>query len=473
MVFSNLVFLFVFLPTVLVTIYLIRPELRNILLLVFSLFFYAWGEPTYIFLMILSIAINYLFGLMIDKFERRQELKKFILVVAVLGNLSILGYYKYSQFLIDNLNSLFGFSLEMESISLPIGISFYTFQAMSYVIDVYRKDGFVQKNPINLALYVALFPQLIAGPIVRYNEIMDQLKSRIMNVQKFSDGIQIFIIGLAKKVLIANEMAIMADEIFAKQPADISVSLAWLGIIAYSLQIYFDFSGYSDMAVGLGKMFGFEFPKNFNYPYTSKSIAEFWRRWHITLSSWFRDYVYIPLGGNRVSKFKVYRNLFIVWTLTGFWHGASWTFLAWGFYYGLIIAIEKAVWGKVLRKLWSPIQHVYVILLFMIGWVFFRADNFTYSIDYIQTMFGLSGRPFMENITMFYLHDYSIVLLVAILFSMPVYEWVKAAIKRLSKKFVVNTIIDLLRIALIFIIFLFSITHLVNSTYNPFIYFRF
>jgi alginate O-acetyltransferase complex protein AlgI len=473
MVFSNLVFLFMFLPVVLVATYIIRPKLRNIVLLAFSLFFYAWGEPQYIFLMLFSIAINYIFGLMMGKFEHHKSLKQFILAFAVLGNLAVLGYYKYSQFLMDNLNSLFGLSIELEPVPLPIGISFYTFQAMSYVIDVYRKDGYVQKNPINLALYVALFPQLIAGPIIRYNDIMDQLKSRVTNVQRFSEGIQIFILGLAKKVLIANQMAVMADEIFAKQPSEISVSLAWLGIIAYTLQIYFDFSGYSDMAVGLGKMFGFDFPRNFNYPYISKSISEFWRRWHITLSSWFRDYVYIPLGGNRVSKFKVYRNIFIVWTLTGFWHGASWTFIAWGFYYGLIIAIEKAGWGKVLSTLWAPIQHFYVVLLFMIGWVFFRADNFTYSIDYIQTMFGLNGRPFMENITMYYLNDYSIVLLVAILFSMPVYEWGKTVIKKYFIHSFTKIMIDLLHIALILVLFVVSITHLVNSTYNPFIYFRF
>ena len=473
MVFSNLVFLFVFLPAVLITVYLIRPEFRNIALLAFSLFFYAWGEPKYVFLMLLSIALNYIFGLIIHRFESRKNIKRLALYLAVVGNLAILGYYKYIGFFIDNLNALFDLSIQVESVPLPIGISFYTFQAISYVVDVYRKDGFVQKNPIDIALYISLFPQLMAGPIVRYNEIMEQLMSRVVNVQRFSEGIRIFIFGLAKKVLIANQMAVIADDIFAKQPSEISVTLAWLGILAYSLQIYFDFSGYSDMAVGLGKMFGFDFPRNFHYPYFAKSITEFWRRWHITLGSWFRDYVYIPLGGNRVSTLKLYRNILVVWTLTGFWHGASWTFLAWGLYYGIIISIEKAGLLSILGKLWAPIQHLYVILLFMIGWVFFRANNFTYSIEYIQTMFGLNGRPFTESLTFFYLNDYLLILVIAIVFSIPVYEWVTATMEKMSRSLVTRGIFDTVNILFLFIIFVISIIHLVNSTYNPFIYFRF
>ena len=473
MVFSNLVFLFIFLPVVLFTVYSIKPGLRNVALLIFSLLFYAWGEPQYIFLMLFSIAFNYILGILIERFEEKNAIRKYLLIAAIIINLAILGYYKYSPFLIENINSLFGLSIAMDPLPLPIGISFYTFQAMSYIIDIYRRNGYVQKNPINLALYIAIFPALIAGPIIRYNDIMDQLKARITSLQKFSEGIQIFIIGLAKKVLIANQMAVVADEIFAKQPSEISVSLAWLGIIAYSLQIYFDFSGYSDMAVGLGRMFGFDFPRNFNYPYISKSISEFWRRWHITLSSWFRDYVYIPLGGSRVAKWKIYRNILVVWTLTGFWHGASWTFLAWGFYYGFIIAIEKAGWGKVLSKLWSPIQHFYVILLFIIGWVFFRADNFTYSINYIQTMLGLNGRPLLENITMYYLNDYGLILIIAVLFSMPLYEWIKAVLIKNKLRASTKMGIDLVHIFFVLVIFTICITRLVNSTYNPFIYFRF
>lgn len=392
--------------------------------------------------------------------------------MAVALNLLILGYYKYINFLIANINSLLDMNMQYETVILPIGISFYTFQAMSYVIDVYRQEDKVQKNPLDLALYVALFPQLIAGPIVRYSEVMDQLKTRVVTLTKFAEGIKIFIIGLAKKVLIANQVGLIADEIFSKNPDEMSVTLAWVGIIAYSLQIYFDFSGYSQMAIGLGKLFGFNFPINFNYPYISKSISEFWRRWHITLGSWFRDYVYIPLGGNRVSKWKNYRNLFIVWGLTGLWHGASWTFIAWGLYYGLIIIIEKSGWEALLKKLWTPIQHVYVILIFMIGWVFFRADDFGYSLKYIATMFGLSGTRVHEPLTMFYLHNYGLVLLIAIIVSMPIVPWIQAKLSMahsMAGQVVKQFILPPLYLAL----FVLCIIHLTNSTFNPFIYFRF
>jgi alginate O-acetyltransferase complex protein AlgI len=472
LVFSNLVFLFVFLPILLVTYFFAFKKLQNMVLLVFSLVFYAWGEPKYVFLMIFSIILNYVFGLIIYRVRENVSKKKLYLFMAIALNLLLLGYYKYINFLIANINSFLDLNIQYETVILPIGISFYTFQAMSYVIDVYRSEDKVQKNPFDLALYVTLFPQLIAGPIVRYSEVMDQLKSRIVTFAKFSEGIRIFIIGLAKKVLIANQVGFIADEIFSKNPSEISVTLAWIGIIAYSLQIYFDFSGYSQMAIGLGKLFGFDFPINFNYPYISKSISEFWRRWHITLGSWFRDYVYIPLGGNRVSKWTNYRNLFIVWGLTGLWHGASWTFIAWGLYYGLIIIIEKSGWESILRRLWAPLQHAYVILIFMVGWVFFRADDFSFSLNYIGTMFGLDGTRLHEPLTMFYLHNYGLVLLIAIIVSMPIVPWIQSKLA-LSH----NTLSQALNQFLIPVaylgLFILCIVHLTNSTFNPFIYFRF
>lgn len=424
----------------------------------------------YVLIMILSIAMNYVFGVFVDRFRHHKSIKKLILWFAISANLIILGYYKYFNFLIENINRLLGTNLEADPVVLPIGISFFTFQAMSYVIDVYRNEARAQKNPFDLALYVALFPPLIAGPIIRYNEIANQLKKRYVNLEKFTEGIQIFIIGLSKKVLIANQVGIVADAIFNKPTSEMSILLAWVGIVAYSLQIYFDFSGYSDMAIGLGKMFGFDFPKNFNYPYISKSITEFWRRWHISLSSWFRDYVYIPLGGNRVSTIKVYRNLFIVWGLTGFWHGASWTFLAWGLYYGIIIALERAWFNKVLEKLWTPIRHGYVILIFLIGWVFFRADNFTYSFEYIKTMFGLNHQPLTDKLALYYIHDYGIILIIAIIFSTPIFPYIMNKIKENSFLHIPK---ELVVFVLLMSLFVINIVYMVNSTFNPFIYFRF
>jgi alginate O-acetyltransferase complex protein AlgI len=473
LVFSNLVFLFIFLPLVLVSYFLIRKELRNYLLLAFSLVFYAWGEPKYVVIMIFSIVLNYVFGYLVHLFRDQKSLNKIILSLAVAANLLVLGYYKYINFLIDNINKLFSTNIHMEPVVLPIGISFFTFQAMSYVIDVYREPKEVQKNPFDLALYVALFPQLIAGPIVRYNEVAAQIKKRFVNIEKFSEGIKIFIIGLSKKVLIANQVGFVADAIFNKPTSEMSVLLAWIGIIAYSLQIYFDFSGYSDMAIGLGKMFGFDFSKNFNYPYISKSIGEFWRRWHISLSTWFRDYVYIPLGGNRVSKWKSYRNLFIVWGLTGLWHGASWTFIAWGLYYGIIIAMERAFLNKILDRLWSPIRHVYVILIFLIGWVFFRADNFSYSFDFIKTMFGGGNHPLVDKLSMYYLYDYGLVFAIAILVSTPVIPYLYRKINQLTVNAFMQNSKELAVSGIFLFLLIINIVHMVNSTFNPFIYFRF
>ncbi|MED1107218.1 MBOAT family O-acyltransferase [Bacillus paramycoides] len=471
MVFSSSIFLFIFLPLVLFFYFIVRAELRNFVLLAFSLIFYAWGEPRFVLLMLFSILLNYCFGLLVHHYDKRKNMKVTFLIMAVVGNILLLSYFKYISFFTDILNQTLHLSIHVEPIPLPIGISFYTFQAMSYVIDIYRKDGDVQKNPLNLALYISIFPQLIAGPIVRYNIVAEQIKTRIHSFERFTEGIQIFVLGLAKKILIANQVGFVADKIFALPPSEISVGTAWIGIIAYTLQIYFDFSGYSDMAIGLGKMFGFDFPKNFNYPYISKSISEFWRRWHITLGSWFRDYIYIPLGGNRVSKLANYRNLFIVWGLTGLWHGASWTFIAWGLYYGFIISIEKAGFEKILNKLWKPLQHAYVLIIVMIGWVFFRADNFSYSFQYLKAMFGMQRQSFIDDNTMLYIHEYIIVFIIAFIAATPILKRVKNILELAPKTYMFT--MQVVRPILLLTLFMISIMYLINSTYNPFIYFRF
>lgn len=477
MVFSNLVFLFVFLPIVLIVYFLLPSKFKNFFLLLVSLFFYAWGEPVYVLLMIASTILNYVFGLLVGRDDTSKSVKKTYIVIAVLLNLAILGYYKYSSFLIDNINALFNLDIVHEQLPLPIGISFFTFQAMSYVIDVYRNDAKVQKNILDLALYIALFPQLVAGPIVRYTTIAEELKKRVHSVELFSDGVRQFILGLGKKVIIANPLGGIADTIFSTGASDLSVTTAWIGILAYTLQIYFDFSGYSDMAIGLGKMFGFKFLENFNYPYISRSVSEFWRRWHISLSSWFRDYIYIPLGGNRKGVWKTYRNILVVWTATGFWHGASWTFMAWGFYYGFIICVERVGLGKVIGKLWRPLQHIYVLILVMIGWVFFRADNFSYSIDFIQTMFGLNGTAVLDNTAISFLNDNAYLFVLGIIVSIPIYPWIVKKMAQLTEGDKRSAFFSVVRYVggpiLYFVLFLLVTMFLVNSTYNPFIYFRF
>ena len=464
MVFSSLLFLCLFLPLVIIGYYLSPKRFKNYWLLLASFIFYSWGEPQYIVLMFISIFANYVFGIGVHKFSK--SLKKLFLVLAILTNIGVLGYYKYSVFLITTINDFFGTSFHLDQLPLPIGISFYTFQAMSYVIDVYRNDGKIQKNPFQLALYIALFPQLVAGPIVRYQSIAEQIHHRTHSIPLFISGIQDFSIGLAKKVIIANQLALVADEIFASPTSEIGTSLAWVGIIAYSLQIFFDFSGYSQMAIGLGKMFGFDFPKNFDYPYISKSISEFWRRWHITLGSWFRDYIYIPLGGNKVSTWKVYRNLFIVWFATGLWHGASLNFIAWGLYYGVFIALEKAFLGNYLKRTPLFLQHCYVILLFVIGWVFFRAETLPEALAYLGLMFGFGNElPLLNDYVVFYFKQYWFEYSLGILISTPIVPFLS---KRVALPYV-----NALAPVLCFLLLVYCITVLTTSAYNPFIYFRF
>lgn len=475
MVFSNLFFLYCFLPAVLFLYFIASPLFRNSILLVASLFFYAWGEPRYLILMVFSILINYGYGIWIEKSHPKEKKKKLIVATAIIINLALLGYFKYAHFFIDVIDKMFHLHFQMKPLSLPIGISFYTFHALSYLIDVYRKKEKAQRNLFNLALYIANFSQLVAGPIIRYNDVAEQIKARMVTSNQFVDGIQRFILGLAKKVIVANPLGSIADKIFALQGTDLSTATAWIGILAYTMQIYFDFSGYSDMAIGLGKMFGFEFRENFNYPYISQSVSEFWRRWHISLGNWFRDYLYISLGGNRVSPWKVYRNLLIVWTATGFWHGASWTFMLWGFYYAVIICLERAFLGKWLEWLWKPIRHVYVMFLVMVGWVFFRADNWHYSLSYLKAMFGFNQIHIDANFYYYLLNDGDAeYLILGLLFIVPLFPAVKSFI---AEKATHNPVISFLRdwVGIIMYLGLLMLVtmYLVNSTYNPFIYFRF
>lgn len=419
MLFSSIVFLFTFLPAVMILYYLLPVRFRNVILLLASLVFYAWGEPVYLFLMLLSILFNYFSGLDIARNLQDKRAAKRSLVFNLIINLAVLGFFKYEGFVLDTLNGILPVHISYHALPLPIGISFYTFQILSYIIDVYRGNVKVQTNLPNFALYVTMFPQLIAGPIVQYADVDEQLASREISRTKFGEGSMYFIRGLAKKVLLANTSGMIFTEVSGLAKDNIAVMTAWLGAFAYMFQIYFDFSGYSDMAIGLGKMFGFEFNMNFNYPYVSKSITEFWRRWHISLSSWFRDYVYIPLGGNRVSKIKHIRNLLIVWFLTGLWHGAAWNFVAWGLYYGVILIIEKYLLSPVLDRLPDVVRHIYSIVLVVIGWVLFFSSSFGQAADYIRVMFGAGAHGFADRESMYLLTSNLILWLILIFGSTP------------------------------------------------------
>ena len=468
MLFSSIVFLFTFLPAVMILYYLLPVRFRNVILLLASLVFYAWGEPVYLFLMLLSILFNYFSGLDIARNLQDKRAAKRSLVFNLIINLAVLGFFKYEGFVLDTLNGILPVHISYHALPLPIGISFYTFQILSYIIDVYRGNVKVQTNLLNFALYVTMFPQLIAGPIVQYADVDEQLASREVSRTKFGEGSMYFIRGLAKKVLLANTSGMIFTEVSGLAKGNIAVMTAWLGAFAYMFQIYFDFSGYSDMAIGLGKMFGFEFNMNFNYPYVSKSITEFWRRWHISLSSWFRDYVYIPLGGNRVSKIKHIRNLLIVWFLTGLWHGAAWNFVAWGLYYGVILIIEKYLLSPVLDRLPDIVRHIYSIVLVVIGWVLFFSSSFGQAADYIRVMFGAGAHGFADRESMYLLTSNLILWLILIFGSTPLVHFRYEHMLR-SKKWN-TTIINSVVYAALFIV---CIAYLVTETYNPFLYFRF
>lgn len=468
MLFSSIVFLFTFLPAVMLLYYLLPVRFRNVILLLASLVFYAWGEPVYLFLMLLSILFNYFSGLDIARNLQDKRAAKRSLVFNLIINLAVLGFFKYEGFVLDTLNGILPVHISYHALPLPIGISFYTFQILSYIIDVYRGNVKVQTNLPNFALYVTMFPQLIAGPIVQYADVDEQLASREVSRTKFGEGSMYFIRGLAKKVLLANTSGMIFTEVSGLAKDNIAVMTAWLGAFAYMFQIYFDFSGYSDMAIGLGKMFGFEFNMNFNYPYVSKSITEFWRRWHISLSSWFRDYVYIPLGGNRVSKIKHIRNLLIVCFLTGLWHGAAWNFVAWGLYYGVILIIEKYLLSPVLDRLPDVVRHIYSIVLVVIGWVLFFSSSFGQAAAYIRVMFGAGAHGFADRESMYLLTSNLILWLILIFGSTPLVHFRYEHMLR-SKKWN-TTIINSVVYAALFIV---CIAYLVTETYNPFLYFRF
>lgn len=479
MVFSSITFLFLFLPITLLLHFLLGQRFRNGLLLLVSLVFYAWGEGVYVLLMLCSVLANYIFGLLISRTERTKQ-KKVFLALAVVVNLAPLMYFKYSEFFLDTLHGLLS-SIHIEHsqhLHLPIGISFFTFQALSYVIDVYRKVTTPQKNLLNMGLYVAFFPQLIAGPIVRYHDIARQIVRRTITIDDFAIGIERFVFGLGKKVLLANPMGAIADTVFALEVSQLSTSTAWLGIVCYTLQIYFDFSGYSDMAIGLGRMFGFRFLENFNYPYISRSMQEFWRRWHISLSNWFKDYLYIPLGGNRVGRGRTYVNLVLVFFLCGFWHGASWNFILWGLLHGFFLALERGKFGSWLHSLHPVLRHLYVLVVLCNTWVFFRVETLQGSVQYLEAMYGLaSGKGMYPFLAVQLDLQFFSILCAALVFSMPLYPNLQRFVHNLKERPSMAVLLaccsPLAKIGILGMLLLFSSMSLAVGSYNPFIYFRF
>ena len=470
MLFSSITFLFIFLPLTLLLYYLVPVRMKNYVMLAASLIFYAWGEPVYIILMILSIILNYFCGQ--DIYEKRDNARamKMSLMFGVVMNLLILGFFKYYGLLMDTINAILPIDIPYRVLALPIGISFYTFQAMSYLIDVYRKEVKPQENILYFALYISMFPQLIAGPIVRYIDIEEQLKERSINSTKFGEGAMYFIRGLAKKVVLANTFGSVYEQVAAMQMGSFSTLTAWVGAIAYAFQIYFDFGGYSDMAIGLGKMFGFEFLPNFNYPYISKSITDFWRRWHISLSTWFREYVYIPLGGNRCTPSRHILNLLIVWMLTGLWHGAQWNFMFWGLYYGVILILEKYLWGSKIEKLPSAVQHIYAFVLVLFGWVFFFSPTLGYAGQYLKVMFGIGAKGIFDKQGFFMIFTNWLLIVIAILASAP--RGYKL-LKKITGCWQSEEVRAIVTCAVYIAMFLLCIAFLVTETYNPFLYFRF
>ncbi len=466
MVFSEPVFLFLFLPITLLIYYAVPFRFKNMVLFLTGLLFYSWGEPVYVLIMILSTLIDYTAGRIMARFEDNEKIRKAALIVSVVMNLSLLGVFKYSGMFIDTLNSLFSLRIVNPNLPLPIGISFFTFQSMSYTIDLYRRNIKVQKSFIKFAAFVTMFPQIVAGPIVLYEDVANELESRKIDFEGISNGISVFIAGLCKKVLVANSVGELWDTIKASDFSSMPAATAWLGIIAFTLQIYFDFSGYSDMAVGLGKMLGFNFPKNFDYPYTSATVTEFWRRWHMTLSGWFKSYLYFPLGGSRCGKAKTIRNLLIVWFLTGMWHGADWNFILWGIYYGFILIMEKFVFASVIKKLPSAVTRVYTLIAVIFGWVLFEITSPAQIAQFIGTLFG-SGGAFSDAFTLNTVHNYTLTIIVAAVIAtgLPLKMW-----NRVKTKFKAAPALTLIAE---FCGAAASIAFLVDASYNPFLYFNF
>ena len=472
MVFSSLLFLFRFLPIVLLAYFFSPKKLRNLVLFIVSLIFYAWGEPVYVILMLASILISWLGGLFVDRFlsAGRETAARWALILSVGAGLFLLGFFKYTDFLIRTINTAAHSDIPLLALSLPIGISFYTFQTISYIIDVYRGNARVQKNIISYGAYVTMFPQLIAGPIVQYKTIDEQLRFRHESVEEFALGVERFMIGLGKKVLLANNAGVLWDTIRVMDASDMPVLTAWIGIAAYTFQIYFDFAGYSDMAIGLGHMFGFRFLENFEHPYESQTVTEFWRRWHISLGTWFREYVYIPLGGNRVGRAGLIRNTMIVWALTGIWHGADWNFCLWGVYYGVILILEKLVYGSFLEHLPRVLRHVYTMFLVMIGWFIFSYGDISSGMGYFAALFG-GGGAFLKDGSVYLLYSNAVLLLALILGST---SWparaAKGVIRKLNRD---GTAALILRCGFYVAVFVLSVAYLVSASYNPFLYFRF
>ncbi|SHH96806.1 MBOAT family O-acyltransferase [Clostridium grantii] len=468
MVFSSLIFLFMFLPITLILYYISPRYLKNLILLISSLIFYAWGEPVYIILMLFSIITMFFFAKIIDKNRENRVLFNILFALAVMICLGSLVFFKYYGFIVINLNMIFSLNLSTFELPLPIGISFYTFQILSYIVDVYRGKVEVQNKIISFAMYVTMFPQLIAGPIVRYSDVLNEIDTRKESMLLFGQGVERFINGLIKKVLLANYIGLLWNTVKTTSIAEISIFESWLGIIAFFFQIYFDFSGYSDMAIGLGKMFGFNFKENFNYPYISKSVTEFWRRWHMSLGTWFKEYVYIPLGGNKYGLKKQCRNLIIVWTLTGIWHGANWNFLIWGLYFGIFIVVEKLWLLERLQKLPSFITHTYVLIIVIVGWVFFEFENLRNAFEYLKIMSGLSGNKLISDNAIYLFYTNIIVFIFVILASTPIFKKIKEII--LAKE---NLYFNLGIIIFYSISLLLCTASLVNESYNPFLYFKF
>lgn len=494
MVFSSIPFLFYFLPLCLILYYLAPFRWKNYVLLAFSLLFYAWGEPVYILLMIFETLSDYTIGCCMARADQRPGLRRLCLLLSIFIDLGCLGFFKYADFLVETVNALAGTSITPLHLGLPIGISFFTFQTMSYTIDLYKREVNVEKNYFYYLTYVSMFPQLIAGPIVRFSTVQEELHARAITCDGFVQGGLRFLQGLFKKVLLANTIGsvweLIKTSAFTMGPvptaatanagvttaatalgpgADISVLGAWLGGLCFTLQLYFDFSAYSDMAIGMGRMLGFHYLENFNYPLSSVSVTDFWRRWHISLSTWFRDYVYIPLGGNRHGKLKQLRNMFIVWFLTGLWHGAAWNFILWGLYYGVLLAFEKDVWGKALQKLPRILQHLYALLIVIFGFIIFVFDDMTELEQYIKILFGCAGVPLVNGTLFWYLQNNFVLLLIGCLLAFPIYPWLKTKLRARCTVTISTVLTTLGYLAL----FLLTIAYLVNDTYNPFLYFRF
>lgn len=464
MVFSDSVFLFMFLPLTLAVYYAVPFAFKNTVLFLTGLLFYAWGEPVYVLIMLLSTAIDYCAGRLMDRFDSNKNIRKATLLVSVVMNLSLLGIFKYGSFFIGSVNGIFGSAIPDPGLPLPIGISFFTFQSMSYTIDLYRRNIKVQKNFIDFAAFVTMFPQIVAGPIVRYEDVSAQLACRRIDLSSMSDGITRFVCGMCKKVLIANSIGALWTDVKAQDYASMPAATAWLGIAAFTLQIYFDFSGYSDMAIGLGKMLGFDFPENFRYPYNSKSIAEFWRRWHITLGDWFKSYVYFPLGGSRGSTAATIRNTLIVWLLTGLWHGASWNFILWGLYYGVLIILEKFVFRRLLERTPSALRHILTMLAVVFGWVIFEITSPASELEFVKAMLGFGG-SFANSFTLNALHNYAVTFIAAIAISTGIALKMckKLPEKRADTLSLVGEAAGMTA----------CIACLVDSGYNPFLYFNF